>query len=137
MLTRISLAASALILLVVGLLHLRAVFFTPELRPRDPELEAAMKSAFPGVTNLTTMWNCWIGFNAIQSIGFLLFGALYGYLSIFQLPLLRRTPFLLLVGVVFLGSLVAIARRYLFDIPALVFTAAFILYVVGAVAALV
>jgi hypothetical protein len=134
-LTQILISASATILLVVGILHLRALFFSAELRPKDADLEAGMKRASPGVSSLTTMWRCWVGFNAIMSIGLMLFGALYGYLSIFQLPVLRQAPFLLLAGALFLASLVAIARRYLFDIPVLVFAIAFILYAAGAVAA--
>jgi hypothetical protein len=45
---------------------------------------------------------------------------------------LLQAWFLLLMGAIFLGSLVVIAKRYLFSIPLVVFAGALVLYVVGA-----
>ncbi len=71
------------VMLIVGVLHLRATFFGPELRPRDPALEEQMKEVSLVVASQTTVWKVWIGFNASQSLGLILFGVLYGYLSSF------------------------------------------------------
>ncbi len=78
------------------------------------------------------MWKAWIGFNAIQSLGLMLFGLLYGYLAIFQFQVLLQDRFLQLVGAIFLVSLVVLAKRYLFNIPVVVFAISLVLYVVGA-----
>jgi len=137
MVSRVLMSASAAIVLVVGALHLRALFFSPELRPRDLELEARMKEVSPVVTSLTTMWKAWVGFNAMQSVGLMLFGVVYAYLSLFRFQVLREDPFLLSAGAVFLGSLVVLARRYLFNIPERVFAVALVLYVLGAAVAVV
>ncbi len=90
-----------------------------------------MKEVSPVDTHQTTMWKAWIGFNASQSLGLMLFGLLYGYLSIFQFQVLLQAWFLLLVGAIFLGGIVVLAKRYLFSIPLVVFAGAFVLYVVG------
>ena len=132
MLPQILISASAVIMLIVGVLQLRAMFFGPELRPRDPALEARMKEVSLAVTSQTTIWKVWIGFNASQSLGLVLFGVLYGYLSIFQFQVLLQSPFLLLAGAFFLGCLVVLAQRYLFSIPLAVFAGALVFYVVGA-----
>ena len=34
------------------------------------------------ITRETTMWKAWVGFNAGDSYGAILFGAVYGYLSL-------------------------------------------------------
>ncbi len=91
-----------------------------------------MKAVALVVANQTTMWKVWIGSNASQSLGLILFGLLYGYLSVFQFHVLLQAPFLLFVGTSFLGGLVVLAKRYLFSIPLLVFAGALALYVVGA-----
>jgi hypothetical protein len=132
MLPQILIAASAVIMLIVGALHLRGTFFSSDLRPRDSALETRMKEVPLVVSSQTTIWKAWIGFNASQSLGLVLFGVLYGYLSIFQFHVLLQAPFLLVVGALFLGCLVVLAQRYLFRIPLAVFAGALGFYVVGA-----
>ena len=135
MLPQILISTSAAITLLVGAVHLYATFFGPLLRPRDPLLEGQMKQVSPVVTNQITMWNGWIAFNANQSLGLLLFGVLYSYLSIFQFQVLLETEFLLLVGAVFLVGVLVVAKYYLFVRPVRAFGISFVLYVVGAAVA--
>jgi hypothetical protein len=130
MLPQILMSVSAAITLIAGALHLGGTFFGKDLRPQDPELEARMKEVPLVESNRTRMWKAWIGFNAIMSLGLILFGVLYGYLSVFQFQMLLQVP-LLLPGAIFLGSLVVLAKRYLYSLPAAVFAVALVLYVVG------
>lgn len=132
MFPHILISASATIRLFAGILHLHGTFFGPDLRPQDPDLEANMKEISPNITSQTTMWKTWIGFNAILSLGLMLFGLLYGYLAIFQYALLQQSLFLLLLGVIFLASLVVLCKRYTFYLPVVVFSISLVLYVVGA-----
>ena len=132
MLPQILISASAAIGLFAGTLHLHGTFFGPDLRPQDPELEARMKEVSPNVTSQTTMWKAWIGFNAILSLGLMLFGLLYGYLAVFQFAVLQQSPFLLLVGLIFLASLVVLWKRYTYYLPVVVFAISLVLYGVGA-----
>jgi hypothetical protein len=132
MVPQILISASGAIALLAGTLHLHGTFFGPDLRPRDPELEARMKDVPLNVSSQTTMWKAWIGFNAILSLGLMLFGLLYGYLAAFRFAVLQQSPFLLLVGLVFLASLVVIWKRYTYYLPAVVFAVSLVLYGVGA-----
>lgn len=75
-------AASAAVILLLGLVHLLYTFRGPMLHPRDPDLTARMMAVSPLITRETTMWRVWVGINATHSFGLILFGALYGYLAI-------------------------------------------------------
>lgn len=110
-------AASAAILLILGLIHLLYTFHGPKLRPRDPELEARLKESFPVITRETTMWKAWIGFNASHSFGAILFGAVYGYLALAHGEFLFQSAFLLLIGFLLLAGYVFLGKRYWFSVP--------------------
>lgn len=135
MLSQISISTSAVLMLLVGVAHLHATFFGAKLRPRDAALEARMKQVPLGITDKTTMWRGWIAFNATQSLGYMLFGALYGYLSVFHLQMLLQARFVLVAGAIFLAGLLVLAKRYMFSGPVAAFGACLVLYVAGAVVA--
>lgn len=135
MFIRLLLFVSSAIVLVVGALHLSSTFLGSDLEPRDPALEARMKEVSPNVTDQSTMWKGWIGFNAGYGLGLVLFGALYGYLSLFHFQTLRQSWFLLAAGAVFLGGQVVLAQRYMFSIPITIFASALVLYLAGVVTA--
>ena len=130
------LAASAAIVLLLGLVHLLYTFRGPELRPRDADLQARMEEASPVLTRETTMWKCWIGFNASHSMGAILFGVIYGWLALVQGPFLFQSWFLLGVGLAFLGGYVVLGRIYWFSIPFRGIVASTVLYVSALVVAL-
>jgi hypothetical protein len=67
-------AASAAIILLLGLLHLLYTFRGSKLHPRDPELAERMREISPVISRETTMWKAWIGFNASHAYGATLFG---------------------------------------------------------------
>jgi hypothetical protein len=111
------LAASAAIVLLLGLAHLLYTFVGPKLLPRDRELQARMQEVSPVITRQTTMWKAWIGFNASHSFGLILFGAVYGYLALAHGDLLFGSVFLLSLGFVLLLGYTFLAARYFFRIP--------------------
>jgi len=123
------LAASAAIVLLLGLVHLLYTFRGPELRPRDADLQARMEETSPVLTRETTMWKCWVGFNASHSMGAILFGVIYGWLALVQGPFLFQSWFLLGVGLAFLGGYVVLGRLYWFSIPFRGIVASTVLYV--------
>jgi len=108
---------SASIVLTLGVLHLSSTFRGPGLTPRDPALEISMSQSSPMLTNETTMWRCWMGFNASHSMGLILFGLIYGYLALAHGQLLFRSPFLLIVGLAMLCGLVVLCKVYFFSWP--------------------
>ncbi|WP_211441918.1 LIC_13387 family protein [Collimonas humicola] len=110
-------AASAAIILLLGLLHLLYTFYGPKLFPRDRELQTRMQEVSPVITRQTTMWKAWVGFNASHSYGLILFGAVYGYLALAHSDFLFQSVFLLLLGLILLFGYVFLAKRYFFRIP--------------------
>jgi hypothetical protein len=110
-------AASAAIILALGLVHLLFTFHGRKLHPRDPELETRLKQVSPVITKETTMWKAWVGFNASHSYGAILFGAIYGYLALVHSELLFRSTFLLLLGLLLLGGYVFLGKVYWFSTP--------------------
>jgi hypothetical protein len=110
-------AASAAIILLLGLIHLLYTFRGSKLRPRDASFEARMNEVSPNITRETTMWKCWIGFNASHGFGAILFGLVYGYLALLYSPFLFQSTFLLLVGMFLLAGYLILGRLYWFSVP--------------------
>lgn len=110
-------AASAGIILLLGLMHLSITFSGTKLNPRSAALKTSMQEISPVISKETTMWKAWIGFNASHSMGAILFGLVYGYLALAQGPLLFHSPYLLFVGLAMLLSLVALGKVYWFSVP--------------------
>jgi hypothetical protein len=110
-------AGSAAIITLLGLLHLLYTFYGPKLQPRDRDLKARMQEGYPVITRETTMWKAWIGFNASHSFGAILFGAVYGYLSLAHSDFLFQSRFLLSLGLLLLGGYAFLGRRYWFSVP--------------------
>jgi len=117
MAARILMVFSASIVLTLGVLHLVSTFRGPGLTPRDPALQISMRQSSPVMTNETTMWRCWVGFNASHSMGLILFGLVFGYLAFAHSQLLFRSPFLLVVGLAMLGGIVVLCKVYFFSWP--------------------
>ena len=128
---RILMVFSASIVLTLGVLHLVSTFWGPSLTPRDPALEISMSQSSPVMTKETTMWRCWVGFNASHSMGLILFGLIYGYLALAHDQLLFRSPFLLLVGLVMLACLIVVCRLSFFSAPLIGVSISFVFYVVS------
>lgn len=136
MLPPLLLATSAALLFLLGLLHVRLTMFGKRLAPRDGAVEAGMRETPLRLTRETTVWRAWIGFNASHSLGLLLFGVLYGYLALRHFSLLQQAPFLLVVGAIYLASLLLLARRYFFRIPFLAVSVCLALHLAGTLLAL-
>jgi hypothetical protein len=130
-------AASAMIVLSLGLLHLALTGLTSKFKPRDPELEARLKLVSPVISSQTTMWKAWVGFNASHSLGAILFGLVYGYLALRQPRLILRPGFLGVLGALFLLGYLFLAARFWFRTPLRGIALALFLYLLGFSVALV
>jgi hypothetical protein len=126
--------ASATVLLVLGTVHLIYTFSGRKLTPRDPALQLRMSEVSPVITGETTMWRCWIGFNASHSMAAMLFGLVYGYLAIVHARLLFGSAYLLIVGLLMTAGFAVLARKYWFSIPFFGATAALLCYLASIVA---
>jgi hypothetical protein len=114
---KILMVLSASIVFTLGVVHLLYTFWGPMLTPRDPALQVSMSQIAPVMTKETTMWLCWVGFNASHSMGLILFGLLFGFLALAHGQLLFQSPFLLVVGLAMLGGLVVLCKVYFFSAP--------------------
>ena len=117
MAARILMVLSASIVFMLGAVHLAYTFRGPELTPRDPALQVSMSQISPVITNQTTMWRCWVGFNASHSMGLILFGLVFGFLALAHSQLLFHSPFLLVVGLAVLVGLLVLCKVYFFSGP--------------------
>jgi hypothetical protein len=114
---RILMVLSASIIFTLGAVHLVYTFWGPTLTPRDPALQVTMSQISPVITKETTMWRCWVGFNASHSMGLILFGLVFGFLALAHSQLLFQSPFLVTVGLAMLGGLVVLSKVYWFSAP--------------------
>jgi len=127
-------AASAAVILLLGLVHLLYTFRGPKLHPRDPDLTAKMMAVSPVISRETTMWRAWVGFNASHSFCLIFFGALYGYLAMCHSAFLFHSWFLLAPGFVLLLGYAVLAKLYWFTAPFRGVVLAALLYFLGIVA---
>jgi hypothetical protein len=85
--------------------------------PCDPALKVGMSQVSPVLTKETTIWRCWVGFNASHSMGLILFGLVFGFLALAHGQLLFQSPFLLVVGLAMLVGLLVLCKVYFFSAP--------------------
>jgi len=124
---------SAVIIGLLGSMHLLMTFVGPKLLPRDRDVHNAMQSAHPVITTQTTMWRAWIGFNASHSMGALLFALVYGYFALVEPQVLFQSPALQFIGLTMLLGYMALAIAYWFITPRLGIAVALLSYVLGLV----
>lgn len=117
MAARVLMVLSASIVFTLGVVHFVYTFWGPNLTPRDPALQVSMSQISPVITNETTIWRCWVGFNASHSIGLILFGLVFGFLAAAHGELLFHSPFLLVVGLAMLGGITVLSKIYFFSAP--------------------
>src|SRR5215467_6851008 len=92
MLAQILIASAATLLGILGTIHIIATFFTNKLDPREPATIAAMKATGLVLGGRTSLWNAWVGLNAILGLFLLLFAATYLLLAVRHMSLLRDSP---------------------------------------------
>jgi len=114
---KILMVLSASIIFALGVVHFLYTFWGQKLTPRDPALQISMSQISPVITKETTVWRCWVGFNASHSMGLVLFGLVFGFLALAQGQLLFRSPFLLVVGLAMLAGFAVLSKVYFFSAP--------------------
>jgi hypothetical protein len=114
---KILMVLSASIILTLGIVHLVYTFWGTKLTPRDPALQISMSQISPVITKETTMWRCWVGFNASHGMGLILFGLVFGFLALAHSQLLFQSSFLLVIGLAMLVGFVVLCKVYFFSVP--------------------
>ncbi|MCY1522245.1 hypothetical protein D9M68_570900 [compost metagenome] len=136
MLATVLMTTSAAIFFTIGTLHLIYTFYGPKLTPRDPALQISMRETSPVITKETTMWRCWVGFNATHSMCLMLFGLIYGFLAISHSGLLFASSYLLVVGLLVVLGCFALSKAYFFSIPFIATGISLACYVASVIVAL-
>ena len=128
-------AAAALIVGVLGTLHLIYTFSGTRLHPRDETLIARMQEVSPRLTRETTIWRAGLGFHASHSLGAMLFAAVFASLALAPQAPLFGMPGVALAGAAYLVAMLVLARRFWFRIPFRGLAVANALYLGGLAAA--
>ena len=133
MIEQILLIIGAAIFGVLGTLHLYYTFFTNKFMTRDRKVAEAMKATSPLLTNRTTMWDTWIGFNGSHSLGAIFIAVFYILLATRHMEVIRETKSFVLLAVLIGTSYLALAIRYWFRVPLLGILIATICFVISAI----
>ena len=128
------LAASALTILSLGAAHLWLTYRGKAFEPRDAALKQRLEEVSPLISRQTTMWRASVGFHASHSAGAMLFGLVYGYLALGHAAMLFASRVMILLGLVYLASMVALGYRYWFSTPFRGALVALCLYVAALIA---
>ena len=129
MAAKLLMVLSAGIIFTLGAIHLIYTFYGLQLTPRDPALQISMSQVSPVISKETTMWRCWVGFNATHSMALLLFGLVFGFLALAHGEVLFHSPFLLVVGLAMLAGLVVLCKLFFFRVPLIGVSIALVCYV--------
>lgn len=117
------LMAGCVIFFILGATHAIYTFadiWKPKrLVPHKPEVVAAMKASTLALTKDTDMWRAWVGFNISHSVGLILYGLIYGYLTIYGFHMLSSSVFLLSLAPIVAISYLILSIKYWFSIPAI------------------
>jgi len=133
MIEQILLIVGAAIFGVLGTLHLYYTFFTNKFMTRDRKVAEAMKATSPLLTNRTTMWDTWIGFNGSHSLGAIVISIFYILLATTHMEVIRETKSFVLLAVLIGISYLALAIRYWFRVPLIGILLATICFVISAI----
>lgn len=106
----------ALIIAVMGSLHLRATFFSHKLFPRNEKLVDDMKASTLRLTKELDMWKSWLGFNATHSSGAIFIGVANFYLALNYFDLLQADYFIFILTLLTSGFYVWVAKTYWFNL---------------------
>lgn len=107
----------SLILTFLGSLHLYYTFFSNKFSSRNGKMVEEMKTSSPILTNKTTMWKAWIGFNASHGSGAMFIGIINLYMALQYFAVMCSDPFFFLFGIITLGFYAWLAKKYWFNIP--------------------
>ncbi len=131
MLGPILILASCAVVFGLGSAHLALTFFSDRFEPRDAKLAEQLRTVSPIISRDTTMWRAATGFHVSHSMGPMLFGLIYGYLTICHFEFLKQSTFLVVLGSLTLATYLVTARVYWFKTPLRGIALALVLYLLG------
>jgi hypothetical protein len=102
--------------IILGAIHLFCTFFSNKFSSRNQSVNEEMKTSFPVLTNKTTIWKLWVGFNASHSLGAIYIGVINIFLVAQNSCALNSSLFVLFHTITVLLYL-WVSKRFWFSIP--------------------
>ena len=130
MLEKILIISGGSVFLILGLIHLIYTFFTNKFYARDMATTEKMNNTSPILTNETTMWKAWVGFNASHSSGAIFIGLVNIILVVQHFEVYQNSFNILILDICTGVFYLYLAKKYWFKIPligVLIATGCFIL----------
>jgi hypothetical protein len=103
--------------IILATLHLLYTFFTDKFLAKDRNTTEMMKNTHPLLTNKTTMWKAWMGFNGSHSAGGIFLGCINILLAGMYYPFLSNAWPLIVLTVITSLFYLFLAIKYWFKIP--------------------
>jgi len=107
----------SLILLVLGSIHMFYTFFTNKFSSKNESLISEMKKSSPVLTNETTIWKAWIGFNASHSSGAMFIGVINFLIAANYFEEFLSNHFYYIFNIITILFYLILAKKYWFKIP--------------------
>lgn len=111
----------ALPFIVLGFLHtvysLADVINPRRITPRNDQVRILMSETTLRLTNRSTMWLAWLGFNISHGIGALFFGLIFILIAQYDFKIILAIKPLMLLAVFMSASYLALAVKFWFYIP--------------------
>ena len=117
MLSKILWLTGSAIFFILGAIHLYYTFFTTKFDPRKKELIGEMENTSIRLTNETSMWKAWKGFNASHSAGALFIGLANVLLAVKYFYIIEDSFFFSFLTIVASVFYLYLAKKYWFSIP--------------------
>jgi len=136
MIEQLLILIAAFILGGLGVIHLIYTLWANKFNPSHQSVMDSMKQSALVITNETTMWKAWIGFNISHSLGLIVIAVLYFVLASFHIDLLLTHIWLLIVAIITSFIYLLLAEKYWFKIPKALFLISFILFTMALLSAL-
>jgi len=133
MIEQILLIIGAAIFGILGMLHLYYTFFTDKFMTRDRKVAEAMKGTSPLLTNRTSVWDAWMGFNGSHSLGAMAIAIFYILLAATHMEVIRETRAFILLAVLIGLSYLVLAIKYWFRVPLIGILIATLCFIISAI----
>lgn len=121
----------SIIFTILGIVHLIFTFFSNKFLSKNEKMILEMKSSSPIISNETTMWKAWIGFNASHSSGVIFIGIINIYMVCNFWSALKTDLFFFIFNILIVGFYLWLAKKYWFKVPFFGILLTFICFVVA------
>lgn len=118
-------------MLIGGILHLHGTFYSDDLHPANMDLLNSLQTSSIKMDKTGNLWQLWIGFNAMFSVGLLFIGAINLFLTIKYFAFQKHQHFISLLTLLSTGYFAWIGFNYIIQAFFYHMLVCFCLYMIG------